>query len=321
MSRAEPIARHRILVVGDLMIVTLGGVERMPEPGENVVLRDASVHVSGVGANVALDLVALGVDVTLVSAVGEDALGDRIVSELRAGGVDTAGVMCVPGATTGSMVVMVEPDGERTMVGTRGASEQFEFDPLALLAGQAAAPSWVHVSGYVLLDERMAGRCEALLAGAIARGIPCSVDLEGGRAGSLSTALDRVVVLGNAAECEACFGTSEPAALAAARANATEALVVKAGADGCVLIDASVITCVPAAGRASGGDSTGAGDAFDAAFIAARLRGASLEAACATGNRAGALAAVARGPRPKWIGAIDTAPDPGDLVPAPRPEP
>jgi sugar/nucleoside kinase (ribokinase family) len=116
--------------------------------------------------------------------------------------------------------------------------------------------------------------------------------------------LERSLILGNATECAACFGTAEPDALAAARAAASEALVVKSGGDGCVLIDDGTVTRLPAAARVVAADSTGAGDAFDAAFIAARLRGASLEGACASGNAAGAMAAAARGPRPEGLAAL-----------------
>jgi ribokinase len=295
VSGAGVAARPGAVVVGDLMVVTMGGVSRMPESGQNVVLRDPSVHVSGVGANVALNLRALGVEVSVVSAVGDDAVGDRVVGELQADGVDTTWVRRAAGTVTGSMVVMVEPDGERTMVGTRGASERFEFDAPSLLS--ACTPAWVHVSGYTLLDGAMAERCEALLAASAHAGIASSIDLEGGAVGGRPQLLERSVVFGNESECRACFGTDEPEALAAARAGEPGALVVKSGAAGCVLIAGSAITRVPAAGSVAGGDSTGAGDAFDAAFIAARIRGASLETACALANAAGARTARTRGPR------------------------
>jgi sugar/nucleoside kinase (ribokinase family) len=256
---------------------------------------------------VALDLVALGVDVILSSAVGDDAIGDRVVAELTAGGVETACVRRVPGAATGSMVVMVEPDGERTMVGTRGASARFELDASMLLASQAQVPSWVHVSGYMLLDEVMSSRCDTLVAASIERGIPCSLDLEGG-ARLRSAPLKWSLVFGNASETAAWFGTSDLDTLARRRPGAFEALVVKAGADGCVLIEGSTVTRVPAAGRVEGGDSTGAGDAFDAGFIAARVRGASRKAACMAGNAAGAMAAATPGPRPEGLaGVMDIA--------------
>jgi ribokinase len=290
----------RVVVVGDLMVVTLGRVDRMPRPGENVVLHEPSVHVSGVGANVALNLRALGLDVTLVSAVGQDALADRVLATLRDGGVDTDCVRPVAGAVTGSMVVMIEPDGERTMVGTRGASERFEFDPSAVLAEPAEpVPAWLHLSGYTLLESAMGERCEALVAAAAERGVPRSLDLEGGAAVRYPALLDRSLVFGNETECLACFGTTAPEELAALRAAADHPLIVKAGRRGCFVVDGGVAIHVPAPAGIEAGDSTGAGDAFDAAFIAARLQGASLEEACARANAAGAMAASASGPRPE----------------------
>ena len=289
----------RVVVVGDLMVVTVGGVDRMPTPGENVVLHDPSVHVSGVGANVALNLSVLGRRVGMVGAVGEDALADRVLATLDGGGVDTACVRRVAGAVTGSMVVMVEPDGERTMVGTRGASERFEFESSMVLA--EPAPAWLHVSGYTLLDGRMGERCEALVTAAVAAGVPCSIDLEGGAAVRHRSLLDRALVFGNETECLACFETADPEAIAARRMRAAQPLIVKAGRRGCFVVDRGTATHVRAPDGVEARDSTGAGDAFDAAFIAARLQGASLEEACTRANAAGALAAAVDGPRPEGL--------------------
>ena len=74
--------------------------------------------------------------------------------------------------------------------------------------------------------------------------------------------------------------------------------MLKAGARGCYLIDGGEVTHVPVE-DVDGPvvDTTGAGDAFDAAFIAARLRGLDPLAACGWGNVAGATTARYVGPR------------------------
>ncbi len=285
----------RVVVAGDLMVVTVGGVDRMPRPGENVLLRDPAVFASGVGANVAMSLRAMGLDVVLASAVGDDAAGDRVVAELAAAGVDVGSIRRRGGAATGSMVVMVDPTGERTMVGTRGASERFDLDPGAVL--NAAGPvDWLHVSGYLLLDAEMEGRCVALAAAAASDGIPVSIDLEGIATTGRRTRLDGHLVLGNHDECLAYFGTYDEDVLVAERTGRLP-LVVKAGADGCLLVTDREAVPIRAAEHVEANDSTGAGDAFDAAFIAARLRGQSLRASCVEANAAGRAAVTARGPR------------------------
>jgi sugar/nucleoside kinase (ribokinase family) len=284
-----------VLVVGDLMVVVSGGVERMPRSGENVLLSGPRVHVTGVAANVALNLRALGFHVAIAGAVGEDAPGSQVIDELERGGVDVRLIDRRADAETGAMVVMVEPDGQRTMVGTRGASERFELDPTGALA--AIRPGHVHVSGYVLIDPVMEERCDALIREAHGRGATCSVDLEGIAASGRRTPLERVTILCNRDEFAAYFGIGEPTAVSLSEGRSAP-IVLKDGAHGCYLIDRDEVTHVPV--ESVGGqfvDTTGAGDAFDAAFIAACLRGHDPLVACRWGNVAGATTAGFAGPR------------------------
>jgi sugar/nucleoside kinase (ribokinase family) len=279
----------RVLVVGDVALVVSGGVERMPRSGENVLLHDGRSLVSGVGANVALNLRSLGVDPVLASGVGVDALGDAAMRELRGEGVDVSFVERQQ-RPTGTMLLLVEPAGERTMVGARGASERFELDEPVVLEMPI---DWVHVSGYTVLDGEMSGRCARLIDSAVARGIPCSVDLEG-LGGAEGVTLEGAIVFCNPRDLAALTGSDD---LGQAAAGWPGTVVVKSGPDGCSLLNGGRVTRV--AGLTAGPpiDTTGAGDAFDAAFIAARLRGLHLEAACRWGNAAGALKVRVRGPR------------------------
>ena len=193
------------LVVGDLMVAVSGRVERVALAGDNLVLDDPALHVTGVAANIALNLAGLGVHVAVASAVGRDALGDMVLAELRGRGIEVRHVHRSE-APTATFVFMVDRAGERTMVGTRGASQRFELDPAVL---EDVRPAWVHVSGYMLLDPAMAARCEALVDEAERRSIGCSVDLEGIAGSVRTTALDRCTVLCNRADHRAYFGRDE----------------------------------------------------------------------------------------------------------------
>jgi ribokinase len=284
----------RVVVVGDLMTLVAGRVRRFPVPGENVVLEDTRTYSSGVAANIALNLRALGVDVTVLGAVGADAAGEQVLSELRDGGVDTAAVLRTSGTPTASMVVLVEPSGERTMIGTRGASERFELDAERAIDGPGGGgPAWLHVSGYTLLDPEMEGRCDAIVSAAEERGIPCSVDLEGIGTSGRRTSLDRLLTFCNQDEFRGYFGTDDPEVVA----TRTSPLVLKAGSEGCYLVGSGRVLQVAVVPVGDPTDATGAGDAFDAAFIAASLRGFDAERACRSGNAAGAVTVLVPGPR------------------------
>jgi ribokinase len=276
-----------VFVVGDLMVAVSGRVERLPAAGDNLVLADATAHVTGVAANIALGLTGLGCGASVASGVGRDALGDMVLDELRRGGVDVRYVQRSD-APTATFVFMVDPAGERTMVGTRGATERFELVPSAL---EDLGPSWVHVSGYPLVDPVMAERCEAVVGEAERRSIRCSVDLEGIATSGRTTPLERTTVLCDRSDHRAYFGRDD------VRPTGRPApLVVKSGELGCVLAGASTVDAVPTWPVAVV-DSTGAGDAFDAAFIAASIQGASPLDACRWGNAAAWLKVQRAGPR------------------------
>ncbi|HYT30430.1 MAG TPA: carbohydrate kinase family protein, partial [Actinomycetota bacterium] len=108
-----------VLVVGDLMVAVSGRVDRLPHPGENLVLREPVIYATGVAANIALNLRGLDAEAHVAGAVGRDALGDLVLGELRSAGV---GVELVERSEepTATFVFMIEPNGERTMVGARG---------------------------------------------------------------------------------------------------------------------------------------------------------------------------------------------------------
>ena len=279
--------------MGDLMVAVSGRVDRLPRPGENLVLREPAVHATGVAANIALNLRGLGAAAHVAGAVGRDALGDFVLGELRSAGV---GIELVErsGEPTATFVFMIEPNGERTMVGARGAAERFDLEPAAL---SATRPSWVHISGHPLLDPAMAERCDRLAGAAEALGIRCSVGLDGVAAGGFRSPLDRLTVLCNLDEYRAYFGHPEPTPQ-----GRSAPVVVKAGARGCFVVTGDRVDAVAAA-PAAVVDTTGAGDAFDAAFIAANLRGLDVRTAARWGNAAAALKVGRPGPRAAWSAA------------------
>ena len=277
----------RVLIIGDLAVVVSSTVPRLARAGENFLLPDPRVHASGVGANLAWDLRGLGVESEVAGGVGRDRLGDYVLAELTGRGVGV-GHVARSDAPTGVFLILVDPTGERTMIGSRGAADLFSLDP----AGVNEWPvDWVHVSGYTLLDPTMAGRCEELVSLAERRGILCSVDLEGIAQAELHTSLDRVTVFCNLDEYRRYFGHDRVLPM-----DRVAPLVVKAGAGGCFLVKGDSVTPC-ASERARAVDSTGAGDAFNAGFIAAKLLGRDDLGACAWGNAAARMKVEVRGPQ------------------------
>jgi sugar/nucleoside kinase (ribokinase family) len=258
-------------VVGDLatdVVVLLAG-EPSPGSDRTAVIRTRG---GGAGANVAAHLAALGAPVVLAGCVGDDAAGTGLVAELTAAGVVTA-VRTVAGAATGTIVSLVEPGGERSMLADRGANLELRPEDVP----PPVAGGHLYVSGYTLLDPRPRVAGLAALAATVAAGGTVSVDPAS--TGPLARyGVDRwltdtaaaTLVLPNAAEARLLTGC--PGAADAARALAARypVAVVKLGADGVLWASGDVLVHRPAH-RTDVVDSTGAGDAFAAGLLSVWL--------------------------------------------------
>lgn len=286
----------RVLVIGDVHLIAAGTVPRFPDPGDNVILDDPYGAVSGVGTNVAHALRGLEVEVDVANAVGQDTFGDAILENLRHAGIGVEHVQRLPEPTS-VFLIFVDAERERTMIGYRGACAHFSLDPVL----RAPLPyAWIHMSGYTMLNTGMPDAFRRLADGARAQGIPCSLDLEGLAQARRRLDLSGLTVFCNQYEYATYFGTETIPSSAGA-----ERLVVKRGAEGCVLVDGDGARHIP--GFSAGVvDLTGAGDAFNAGYIVGCLRGLSVEEACRWGNAAGAIKVGQRGPRVHLsTGAID----------------
>ncbi|SFQ61259.1 Sugar or nucleoside kinase, ribokinase family [Amycolatopsis arida] len=252
----------------------------------------------GAGANTALWLRACGARPTLVARVGDDTGGRLVRAELEAAGVRCAFAVD-PDAATCCVVVLVDGEGQRSMLPDRGANARFA--PADVAPAALAGAAHLHLSGYVLLDPTSRPAGLAALAAARAAGLSTSVDPQ---AAALLTDPDAFLadvrgvdlLLPNIAELRALTGRSDPAA-AGDLLGTVGAVAVTAGPAGASWVDAAGVVSVPAP-PATCVDSTGAGDAFDAGVLTAWLRGAGPEAAVRAGVRAGSDAVRQVGAQP-----------------------
>jgi ribokinase len=274
-----------VVVVGDVntdVVVVLSGD---PAPGSD---RPASIRTrgGGAGANVAVHLAASGIDVVLAGCVGEDPAGAGLTAELTAAGVRPA-LRTVPGASTGTIVSLVEPGGQRSMLADRGAN-------LALRAGDVPMPAphgHLHLSGYTLLHPSSRPAGLAALADAVAAGRTVSVDPSStgplrayGVERWLADTAGATVLLPNADEAGLLTGCADPADAARQLATRHAIVAVSLGADGALWAAGDTLVHRPAH-PAAVVDTTGAGDAFTAGLLALWLRGAEPAAALDAGLR------------------------------------
>lgn len=241
----------------------------------------ATVHRSrgGSAANVAARAAAL-VPTRFVGRVGDDATGRRLVDELDATGVD---VRVQRAGRTGTVIVIVDPaDGERTMYPDRAASAELGAIDHEWLVGTTL----LHVPGYGLATEPAAGSILGAVEHARRRGAQLSLDVSAvtlveqygtDRFLDLVDRLAPEILLANVEEADAL-------GLAARASTAAGVTVIKDGPRPAhVIVDGSchAISAVPIGDVR---DTTGAGDAFAAGFLAAWMAGSDPFTACRSGH-------------------------------------
>ena len=262
-----------VLVVGDVVVDVLACVDGPIQPRSDTA---TTIRLFGGGgaANVACWLRHLGVPTTLAARVGDDPAGHEQAAGLAAQGVRLA-ITIDPEAPTGTVVVLVGPDGERTMLSDRGAN-------LGLRAADLPTPpagGHLHLSGYVLLHDGPRAAGQAALARARTAGATVSVD-PASTAPLTAVGPERFVawtrgvdlLTPNLAEARLLSGRHDPADAAAALAAEYGAVAVTLGAEGALWARGTELVHVPAR-PGTARDTTGAGDAFCAGLIAAWLAG------------------------------------------------
>jgi ribokinase len=287
----------RVVVLGDVMVDVVTRLSGPVAPGSD---SPAAVAFEGGGqaANTAAWLAVAGASVTLVARVGDDAAGRAAVADLEALGVE-ARVAVDAALPTGTCVVLVARDGERTMFPDAGANGALA--PGDLPADLLETGSHLHVAGYALLREGSRGAALAAIERARAAEMSTSVDpssaaLLSGGIRQLGNGVD--LLLPNWLEARALTGTDDPTEAARRLAEWFPEVVVTLGEEGALWTDGTELMRMEAE-PARVVDSTGAGDAFAAGLLAARTRGAGPGEALRAGCALAARAVATTGARPQ----------------------
>lgn len=276
-----------VLCVGDIDMDLIVSVPRLPGTDEKVHGRRVATTPGGMVANVAVGLARLGAAARMLGAVGDDAAGAEAVAALRADGVDVAHVVRVPGAATFMCVILIEPGGEKSLV--RLESPAYLPGPEDLTDAAFAGVRHVHLT---YGDPALA---RAALARAKAARATVSLDLEAADLPDAPDALRRTL---EAVDLLFVSRRSREAAeaLLGALPAATRARIVTTLGAGGARIEGAGRPAVEVVGRpVRPVDTSGAGDAFAAAFLHRWLEGAEPGAALAFANAAAALSTQAYG--------------------------
>lgn len=294
------VAPGRVLVVGDVMTDIICKPEGPLVAGSD---RRASIRArpGGSGANQAVWMAHFGLDVRFAARVGAGE-AQALAVAFAADGVEAA-LAGDPLLPTGAIVTIVSPDGERSFLTDRGANAALAAAdlPESLLEGRQA----LVVSGYALFEPDPRAAVLGLLAAAHRRGVAVVVDpastaflAEAGPANFLAWTEGADTIFAN--EAEAAVLTGETAAEAQVRelGRHFRRAVLKRGAAGAVIGGRDGIARSAPAAAVEVVDTTGAGDAFAAAFVAAELGGSAPAECLARAVAAGSDAVTRMGGRP-----------------------
>ncbi|MBI5878555.1 MAG: sugar kinase [Chloroflexi bacterium] len=289
-----------VLLVGDANADLI--VQLPPQPGNRGPVTPPELRLGGTVANTAVALSALGVPAQFAGALGDDGYGRFVSHALTTRGVDASRVVFTGEAFTTVVLVIVERTGERTLFGwPRRGGAHGRLPASALDAALVGSAAWLHSTGMCFTEPQTRETIIGAMTQARAAGVPVSLDLNlriGFRDGQFEDgfldALERAVaqsdyVLGSAVDEIAYLRTgADDVARARALAGERRTVISRRGAEGATAVSANdVWHASPPAVRVL--NSVGAGDAFDAGFIAALVEGQSLSDALRWGNAAAAL--------------------------------
>jgi len=290
----------RVLVVGDVMTDII-----VRPDGPLVIGSDRRARIEskpgGSGANQAVWLGAAKVDVVFAARVGA---GQKAGHEahFRALGV-TPALAGDADFDSGTLVTLVDPTGERSFLTDRGANLNLCADDLsdALLTGVGL----VVISGYSFFAPGPRAAVQSLLERARERGVGIAIDPastgfldEVGPDAFLGWVGAADWLFANEAEAQLLAGTDDVEAQLRALGDQFAHVIIKRGSLGAVLGSKAGVSVSRPARKVDVVDSTGAGDAFAAGFIARLMAGEAAEACLERGIANGALAVQKVGGQP-----------------------
>ena len=271
---------------------------RLPEPGELIFSDEVRINMGGCGATTATALARLGARTALITAVGDDVLGDFARAELARLGADTSHVVVCEGQGTSKNVVLLVKGEDRRYIYTMGATAGLRARDIAPDLVRSA--KFLFVGAFLLIPNLVQDELLDVFRSARQADVRTAMDVVTARAAGFRESLDRLLpetdyFLPNQDEAEIITGTRVPRdQVSSFRDMGVGTAVVTCGPDGAVMMnDQGYFVAEPY--DVPFVDGTGTGDCFNAGFISALLAGKSERDAMRWGSALGAACVSAVG--------------------------
>lgn len=272
---------RKVVAAGSILVDRINEIVAYPKAGELAQIRALSRVPGGLVPNTGCDVHILDPEIPVAAfgAVGNDDDGRFAVAELKRRGLDTAGVVVKPAATSFTDVMSI-PGGERTFFTYPGASADWGFDDFPF--DRVSKGDLVLLGYFLLLAKIDAGDGLKILKELNRRGVETAIDL-------VSENSDRYRLVRDCLPCvdHLIVNEIEAARIAGREADSPELAeaLIESGVGQCVIIHEPTKgtllrrggTCIelPSFTLPEGFvvDKTGAGDAYCAGVLTGLARG------------------------------------------------
>jgi ribokinase len=272
---------YDIITFGDLCVdLIMTGGDIVPRFGQAEQLVDAyDLEMGGSCSIFACQAAKLGLRVGILGCVGDDSFGQLILRRLEECGVDTGYIRVDPALKTGLGIALCKDD-DRAILTYPGSLSALT---LADVTDEFLASARHLHYGSFFLHTGLKPHAPAIVQRARSFGLSISLDTNWDPDESWNSTLEAIlplvdIVLPN--DQEARYITRRDSVSAAAvefQARGVELVAVKRGAGGADVFAAEGHYAQSVAPADPGGDGIGAGDSFDAGFLAGWLKGLGLE--------------------------------------------
>jgi len=284
-----------IVVVGSINTDLVGRTQRMPRGGETLLGSDFLMVPGGKGANQAVAVARAGGNVKMLGRVGDDLFGKQHLANFRDNGVDTQLVHITPGVPTGVAIIIVDDNGENSIVVIPGANNSL------MPADIEAARDVVEKAQIVMLQLEIPMETAAtVISMAKKAGVPVILDPGPARPLAKELLAQVDIITPNEHEAQVLAG-EELHSLDDGYRIAGKLLgwgvknvLLKLGGNGVIFATPEGMEHIPAH-KVKAEDTTAAGDAFAGGLAVALAEGFSLRSAVLFANAVGALAVTKLG--------------------------
>ena len=269
-------------------------------------VRSFDAYVGGCPTNVSVGTRRLGLRSALLTAVGDDQVGDFVTAFLERENVDTRFIPRKPGRRTSAVILTIQPPDKFPLTFYRDNCADRALTAEDVARAPVCDSRVVFVTGTGLSHEPARDATFAAAAAARGAGVPVVVDLDyradqwdtvGAFAAQIRALLgSATLAVGTEEELAAASGSDDAARGAAALlATGIEALILKRGARGSTVfrVDAPAADVAPFPIEVL--NVLGAGDAFASGLLYGYLQGWPLERAARMGNACGAIVVTRHG--------------------------